>query len=46
MANSYKELEIFHISLALFYKVHTLSLKLPKYELYEWEVKLEGQQIQ
>ncbi|WZL89742.1 four helix bundle protein [Salinimicrobium sp. 3283s] len=35
MANSYKELEIFRTSLALFYKVHTLSLKLPRHELYE-----------
>jgi four helix bundle protein len=35
MANSYKELEIYSLSLDLFYKVHRLSLQLPKYELYE-----------
>lgn len=35
MANSYKELEIYSTSLNLFYKVHRLSLQLPKYELYE-----------
>ncbi|MCC8360569.1 four helix bundle protein [Salinimicrobium sediminilitoris] len=35
MANSYKELEIYSLSLKLFYKVHSLSLQLPKYELYE-----------
>lgn len=35
MANSYKELEIYSISLDLFYKLHQLSLQLPKYELYE-----------
>ena len=32
---SYKDLEIYTLSLSLFYKTHTLSLKLPKYELYE-----------
>lgn len=32
---SYKNLEIYNISLSLFFKVHPLSLKLPKYELYE-----------
>ena len=35
MANSYKELEIYSLSLSLFYKIHSLSLQLPKYELYE-----------
>ncbi len=35
MANSYKELEIYLTSLNLFYKVHRLSLQLPKHELYE-----------
>ena len=35
MANSYKELEVYTLSLNLFYKVHSLSLQLPKYELYE-----------
>ena len=35
MGNSYRELEIYTISLDLFYTVHGLSLKLPKYELYE-----------
>lgn len=35
MANSYKQLEIYTLSLELFYKVHPVSLKLPKYELYE-----------
>ena len=32
---SYKDLDIYTISLNLFYKTHQLSLKLPKYELYE-----------
>ena len=35
MANSYKELEVYTLSLNLFYKVHSLSLQLPKYELYK-----------
>ncbi|MEG9328075.1 four helix bundle protein [Salinimicrobium catena] len=35
MANSYKQLEIYTLSLELFYKLHPVSLKLPKYELYE-----------
>ncbi len=37
---SYKELEIYRISYALATKIHKMSLKLPKYELYE-----EGGQI-
>ena len=32
---SYKDLDIYNLSLALFYRTHGLSLKLPKYELYE-----------
>lgn len=32
---SYEDLEIYKISLNLFYEVHTSSLLLPKYELYE-----------
>ena len=35
MANSYRDLEIYTISLQLFYQLHPLSLRLPKYELYE-----------
>ena len=35
MANSYRDLEIYTISLQLFYQLHSLSLRLPKYELYE-----------
>ena len=35
MANSYRELEIYQKSLEFFYRVHALSLKLPKHELYE-----------
>lgn len=35
MATSYRDLEIYTTSLELFYKLHPLSLKLPKYELYE-----------
>ena len=35
MANSYRQLEIYTKSLELFYKIHSLSLSLPKYELYE-----------
>ncbi len=33
--SSYKDLDIHKISLSLFYEVHPMSLKLPKYELYE-----------
>ncbi len=32
---SYKDLDVYKISLDLFYVVHPSSLKLPKYELYE-----------
>lgn len=32
---SYNDLDIYHLSLALFFKVHPASLLLPKYELYE-----------
>lgn len=32
---SYKDLDIYKISLDLFFKVHPNTLKLPKYELYE-----------
>ena len=32
---SYKDLDIYNLSLNLFYKTHQVSLKLPKYELYE-----------
>jgi four helix bundle protein len=32
---SYKDLDIYNLSLSLFYKTHVVSLKLPKYELYE-----------
>jgi four helix bundle protein len=32
---SYKDLDIYNLSLALFYKTHTISLKLPQYELHE-----------
>lgn len=37
---NYRELEIYQLSYALAIKVHWLSLKLPKYELYE-----EGSQV-
>ena len=33
--NSYKDLDIYKISLNLFYEVHPATLLLPKYELYE-----------
>jgi four helix bundle protein len=33
--NSYKDLDIYKISLSLFYEIHPASLLLPKYELYE-----------
>jgi len=33
--NSYHDLDIYKISLSLFYQVHPASLLLPKYELYE-----------
>lgn len=32
---SYKDLDIYNLSLSLFFKTHVVSLKLPKYELYE-----------
>jgi four helix bundle protein len=32
---SYKDLDVYKVSLELFYIIHSLSLKLPKYELYE-----------
>ncbi|MFC4739501.1 four helix bundle protein [Flavobacterium ponti] len=32
---SYKDLEVYSLSLELFYKCHSMSLKLPKHELYE-----------
>ena len=34
-SKSYKDLEIFQEALELFFKVHPLSLRLPKYEVYE-----------
>ena len=33
--SSYRDLDIYKISLELFYMVHPLSLKLPKYEMFE-----------
>ena len=38
--SGYRDLEIYNISFELAFKVHTLSLKLPKFELYE-----QGSQI-
>ncbi|MFZ0488632.1 MAG: four helix bundle protein [Salegentibacter sp.] len=35
MAKTYRDLEVYKEALALFYRSHKLSLKLPKYELYE-----------
>lgn len=32
---SYEDLDIYKISLSLFYEIHKASLLLPKYELYE-----------
>jgi len=32
---TYRDLAIYSISMELFFKVHPLTLKLPKYELYE-----------
>ena len=32
---SYKDLDIYTIGMELFYKTHSLSMQLPKYELYE-----------
>lgn len=32
---NYKDLDIYNLGLSLFYKTHIISLKLPKYELYE-----------
>ena len=37
---SYKDLEIYKLSYALAIRIHKMSLKLPKYEMYE-----EGSQI-
>ncbi len=39
-AKSYRDLEIYRLSYRLAMKIHHMSLKLPKYELYE-----EGSQI-
>ena len=39
-AKSYRDLEIYQLSYKLAMKIHRISLKLPKYELYE-----EGSQI-
>ncbi len=39
-AKSYRDLEIYRLSYELAMKIHHMSLKLPKYELYE-----EGSQI-
>ena len=33
--NSYKDLDIYKLSLEYFIKIHKISLKLPKHELYE-----------
>ena len=33
--NSYQDLDIYKISLALFYKTHQTTFLLPKHELYE-----------
>ncbi len=32
---TYKDLEIYSLAMELFFRVHPLTLKLPKYELYE-----------
>jgi four helix bundle protein len=32
---SYKDLDIYTLALSLFYRTHQVSLRLPKYELYE-----------
>jgi four helix bundle protein len=32
---TYKDLDIYSISMELFFRVHPLTLKLPRYELYE-----------
>lgn len=32
---SYKDLDIYNLALRLFFEVHSLSLKLPRHELYE-----------
>ena len=40
MASSYRDLEIYSTALRLFYKVHPLSLRLPKYEMYELGTQL------
>ncbi len=35
MSTSYRDLEIYSSALQLFYKVHPLTLRLPKHEMYE-----------
>lgn len=35
MAKSYRDLEVYQISMKLFIRVHQISLQLPKYEMYE-----------
>jgi four helix bundle protein len=32
---SYKDLEVYNLGLELFYRCHSVSIKLPKYEMYE-----------
>lgn len=32
---NYKDLDIYNLALELFFRIHPLSLKLPKHELYE-----------
>ena len=34
-SKSYKDLEVYKLSLELFFKTHRFSLKMPKYETYE-----------
>jgi four helix bundle protein len=39
---TYKDLDIYLIAMELFFKVHPLTLKLPRYELYELGSQLRG----
>lgn len=35
MAKSYRDLEVYQVSMKLFIRTHQISLQLPKYEMYE-----------
>ncbi len=42
MAKSYKDLEVYQLSMSLFIRAHRFSFKLPKYETYELGGQIRG----